>query len=82
MQRAMLLLLLLVVGGASSWVCAAPQQAFLEQQLPLRVLVTTPSQLALGVAAGQAGGASGGGDAGAVTLSGRQALTVRWQRMR
>lgn len=45
--------------------CSA-QQAFLQDQLPLKVLVTTPSDLG-----SEAAAASG------LTLTGRQALTVR-----
>lgn len=58
-----LLALALVVGsGLLQLVCA--QQAFLQGQLPLKVLVTTPSELA------------SDGAAQPVTLTGRQAITV------
>jgi hypothetical protein len=58
--------LLLVVLAAAS-VCGAQQQTvFLEASLPLKVLVTSPSEVALGTDGGAA-----------VTLTGRQAITVR-----
>lgn len=61
-----LLVLALVVGsGLLQLVCA--QQAFLQAQLPLKVLVTTPSELA------------SDGAAQPVMLTGRQAITVGGQ---
>lgn len=58
----------LVILASSGWwlPCSAQQQAFLEQQMPLKVVVTTPSELALSESAGSA-----------VLLTGRQAITVR-----
>jgi hypothetical protein len=61
-----LLALALVVGsGLLQLVCA--QQAFLQGQLPLKVQVTTPSELA------------SDGATEPVTLTGRQAITVSQQ---
>jgi hypothetical protein len=50
--------------------CSA-QQAFLQSQLPLKVLVATPSELASDAAASSNQ---------AVTLTGRQAITVSSRR--
>lgn len=58
----LLALALVVFSGLLQLVCA--QQAFLQGQLPLKVLVTTPSELA------------SDGAAQPVTLTGRQAITV------
>jgi hypothetical protein len=60
---------LAVVLGVSILVqlCSA-QQAFLQSQLPLKVLVATPSELASDAAAAAS--------KQAVTLTGRQAITV------
>jgi hypothetical protein len=60
------LALVLVVGSVFLQVCCA-QQAFLQSQLPLKVLLATPSELA----------SEGATAAQAVTLTGRQAITVR-----
>jgi hypothetical protein len=61
------LALVLVVGSALMQLCCG-QQAFLQRQLPLKVLLATPSELA-------SEGATAA--AQAVTLTGRQAITVR-----
>lgn len=59
------LALFLAVGGILLQLCYGQQEAFLQKQLPLRVLVTTPSELS-----------SDAAEAQAVTLTGRQAITV------
>lgn len=81
--HSVLLVALLVVSGCCSTATAAAAAAaaepvqqqktnqpepFLEQSLPLKVLVSTPSELAAGLEVDAAGG---------LTLSGRQAITVR-----
>jgi len=63
--------LILVVASIIIQLCSA-QQAFLQNQLPLKVLVTTPSELASDAAADRAQ---------AVTLTGRQAITVSGQQV-
>jgi hypothetical protein len=59
------LALFLAVGSILLQLCCGQQEAFLQKQLPLRVLVTTPSELS-----------SDAAEAQAVTLTGRQAITV------
>jgi hypothetical protein len=58
--------LLVSVCLVSQLTAAAAQSAFLQDQLPLRVLVTTPTALS-----------TYSNSSSAVTLTGRQALTVR-----
>lgn len=65
------LALVLVVGSVLLQLCCG-QQAFLQSQLPLKVLLATPSELASEGAAAAAQ---------AVTLSGRQAITVRLRHL-
>lgn len=60
------LALVLAVSGALLQFCWA-QQAFLQSQLPLKVLVTTPSELASDETSDAAQ---------PITLTGRQAITV------